>query len=66
MTSELRADLKDQIEKSSSAAEKMSSELKSQIGQLDSKVSAFNETFISLKATTERVIMEVDNLERRR
>ena len=46
--------------------EKSSSELKAQISQLDGKFSAFNESYTSLKATTERVIVEVDNLERRR
>ena len=51
------SDLKAQIEKSSS-------ELKAQIQQLDSKFSTFSD--ISLKATSERLIVEVDNLERRR
>jgi hypothetical protein len=46
--------------------EKSTSELKAQILQLDSKVSAFNDSYTSLKATSERVIVDVDNLERRR
>ena len=59
-------DLKAQIEKFSSESDKTSSELKAQVMQLDSKFSAFNEAYTSLKATSERVIKEVDNLERRR
>ena len=46
--------------------EKSTSELKAQILQLDSKVSAFNDSYTSLKATSERVIVDMDNLERRR
>ena len=49
-------------EKSSKQAEKTSVE----ISQLAGKISLFNDSYTSLKATTERVIVEVDNLERRR
>ena len=61
-SSDQRAQMSDQR----AQMEKSSSDLKAQILQLDSKVSAFNDTYISLKATSERLIVEVDNLERRR
>lgn len=59
---ELKAQISQLEEKFSKQAEKTSVE----ISQLAGKISVFNDSYTSLKATTERVIVEVDNLERRR
>lgn len=56
---ELKTELKAEIEKSSSQMEKS-------LTELNSKFTTFNDSYISLKATSERLIVEVDNLERRR
>ena len=61
-STDIKAQISQLEEKSSKQAEKTSVE----ISQLAGKISLFNDSYTSLKATTERVIVEVDNLERRR
>ena len=61
-STDINAQISQLEEKSSKQAEKTSVE----ISQLAGKISVFNDSYTSLKATTERVIVEVDNLERRR